>query len=839
MHGFQAGGERSSLSRAAFMLSLLLLSALLISIAGIASAVAEEPGEEPSPRTAGLLTPMSELLSGPSYLVANGLDPRIFNTPRADAVMGPAVPHSGSIASVNAQQVPFRNAAPAFSRNVILTRQLGYAPYQTEPHIAVNPLDPLHLVAGVIDYNFSGATSYVSFDGGVTWDGPKPVRFFRDDLAAGGDPVVAFDRQGNVYISQISIGIQDFRIGSLVSSTLVSSLVVAKSTDGGLTWNEPAAGATSRVITSGVIEEDERSRGEVTIPFLDKEWITTGVNPADPETDLIHMTYTEFRSRYRLIYADEVPFLTPVLTESVIKSVTSADGGQTWSDPAAVSPVVFFSEGGGSPEGEEGGESTGVEQPRAVPAEATPEQSSATNQSLQADQGTAGAESERVVQGSQPAVLSDGTLVVAYHDTTRDGFQKGLATLQVAMSTDGGQTFSDPEQATVFREIHGRPRSATFRLGGSGFPQMAIGPDDEIYLAHSRLPEDKPTDDGDIYVLRSTDRGESWDEPVRINGDDTTRPQFYPAIDVSEDGVVHAMWGDMRDDPNEVRYHIYYTRSTDNGETWGFELEEQGLQVADTRVTDFASNALRAFVQGRFIGDYFAIAANTVDVYMVWADSRLGEYGGPNQQIGFARQTAIRPPELFLNPPSGVAGRDVTIQGFGFYPDSDVIITIGGVVAATVRSNNAGEFQATIYTPVTGEGARNIAAYDPTGNVAIATFFTEFGFDSLQQSQQEVRDEIAALQAQIDALTGGTPSAEASPVSAPPSFPAASPVAAAEATLTPTPALSELPVLEETSEASGSLIGQGVSAPELPVMLALILISGFGAYLFGRRRAKA
>jgi hypothetical protein len=287
------------------------------------------------------------------------------------------------------------------------------------------------------------------------------------------------------------------------------------------------------------------------------------------------------------------------------------------------------------------------------------------------------------------------------------------------------------------------------------------------------------------------------------------------------------MWGDMRDDPNEVRYHIYYTRSTDEGETWGFELAEQGLQVADTRVTDFGSNSLRAFVQGRFIGDYFSLAANNDDVYMVWADSRLGEYGGPNQQIGFARQTAIRPPELFLNPPSGVAGRDVTIQGFGFYPDSDIIVTIGGLTAATVRSGEDGQFQTTIYTPVTGEGSRNIAAYDPTGNVAVATFYTEFGFDSLRQSQQEIRDELSELQAQIDTMTGGTPEVGASPV------------AGAGASLAPTAVGSGLPILDATPETTGGLVGRGVSVPAPSVAISLALLGLAGSFWVGKRYGRA
>ena len=135
----------------------------------------------------------------------------------------------------------------------------------------------------------------------------------------------------------------------------------------------------------------------------------------------------------------------------------------------------------------------------------------------------------------------------------------------------------------------------------------------------------------------------------------------------------------MRDDPKEARYNIYYSESEDQGETWGFVDEQSGVNVPDTRVTDFASNSLRGFPGGRFLGDYFGLAATDDDVYLVWADTRLGEFAGPNQQIGFARKRAIAPPSLFLNPPSGDAGRDVAIQGFGFQPDSEITIDVGGI----------------------------------------------------------------------------------------------------------------------------------------------------------------
>ena len=68
----------------------------------------------------------------------------------------------GEPASAN-QQVPFRNPAPAFSRNLLLTRNYGYAPVQTEPSIAVDPTDPDHLVMGTIDNNMGSDSRTIAW----------------------------------------------------------------------------------------------------------------------------------------------------------------------------------------------------------------------------------------------------------------------------------------------------------------------------------------------------------------------------------------------------------------------------------------------------------------------------------------------------------------------------------------------------------------------------------------------------------------------------------------------------------------------------------------------------
>jgi len=738
----------------------------------------EDEGNRITIDASQVLMPDPDLVSGSSWLVTTGQDPR-FGAMRPNREMvtnagwdaidaAPGNPSGVAFAPL----VPFRSAAPAFSRNIIITRQLGLFPIQTEPHIAVDPLDPDHLVMGTIDYNFPAISSYTSFDGGETWDGPHQIRFFQNDFAVGGDPVVAFGQDGTVYITQISIGFEEFRIGQLLSSAIVSTLIVARSDDGGITWSDAVPAARSTVQASSQLDPEGRERGTIRSSFLDKQWLAVGPDPNNPDNDILYLAYTDFTDTNGILYADELPFLTAITRETTIMSVRSTDGGLTWSAPVPVSPTAVVAlEGAASAEGEEAGEAAAA---NAQDDEGYTDQQPGENE---------GSRPERFVQGAQPAVMPDGTLVVAYYDSTNDGPGEGLSTILVASSTDAGLSFADPVQAGVFKEARGRNRTTFFRQGG--LPAIAVGQNGEIYIVAAGVPTEKPVDDSDIYFLRSTDRGVTWDPPVRLNGDDTTRLQFFPAIGVSPNGKIHAMWGDMRDDPDEVRYHIYYTESQDGGSSWGFTLPEQGFTVPDTRVTDFPSNALRGFPGGAFLGDYFGLAATDEDVFLVWADTRLGEFGGPNQQIGFARRTAIAPPELFLNPPSGVAGRDVTIQGFSFQPQSNIAIDVGGVTITNLRSDDQGEFTTNIYMPVTGEGPRNVTAYDETGNVATASFYTEFGFDSIARELNDLRGGLGTPAAPTSsgfspagtpAASGfdlaGTPPAGATPV------PAATPTAA-------------------------------------------------------------
>ena len=694
--------------RVSVLLILLLITASL-SNSALAGHEQDPTFLTPRPLSSSLMEAFQKNLSGSAWLMAEGLDPRL-NSIKGNPLGKEFPPQEPKVRGIAPQAggggqgplVPYRSPSPKFSRNILVTRDFSRVPFQTEPHLAVDPKDPEHLILGVIDYAFPGITTYNTIDGGATWEGPYQVKYPSGDLGGAGDPVIAFDRQGNAYAAAISIDIEEFTIRNAVGDAAVSSIPISVSSDGGFTWSEPIASARSHVDTgAAIVDEDGRTTYELLLPFMDKPWVTVGPSIEDPNKDIIYVTYTKFVTIIPIFFLFDVEaFVLIPRTETSIELVRSEDGGATWSDPIAVSPIVISTLGEDSP--------------------------------------------KRVVQGSQPAVAPDGTLYVNWMDSTDDDSFEGLAEIHVARSEDNGATFVT-NRASDFNELGFSARNTFFRYWGSSFPQITTGPQGEIYILYTGRPADKKTDDGDIYFVASTDKGETWTSKKKINDDNTNRLQFFPSISAGPDGTIHAMWGDMRDDPVETRYHIYYASSDDGGKTW----------IENARVSDFPSNPNHAFPGGAFIGDYFTIAATENEVYMAWPDARLGEFGAQNQKIAFARKELMPLPSIFLSPPSGPGGKDITIQGSNFQPDQDVFLEISGAVVSAVRSNADGRFTARLFIPISGQGAHDFRAIDASGNIATGSFFMDFGFDDIEGSMGDIIGQLDTLGQSLDG-TGNT-----------------------------------------------------------------------------------
>lgn len=839
-----------------------LIVALSLLLTALQPALAQIPLPEPPKNGEGeeqegglfdklkLMEPIRDHLSGPMWLIAKGVDNRMFThgesfrTPEgADfSAVESALnvsPNSPVLQGAGTGVlVPYRNPAPAFSRNLLVTRDFSGRTLQTEPALAVNPQDPDHIVLSTIDYNFPSNSVYISIDGGASWEGPKQTKYLRDDLGSGGDPVLAFDKKNNVFLTSISIGVEDYGIGSAAGEALVSSIAVATSNDGGFTWNDPVSSARSTIETDVNLTASGRLEGTISFGFLDKPWIAVGPHPTIEDQEMVYVTYTEFKTRYNILYIGDLPVLGIPETLTTPRLVSSNDGGQTWSDPVAVGPTVRSTIGE-----EEGGNANNDDLSQAIslgevgPAGDDPAYRQTV---INARPQQAGGEAEgtkRVIQGPMPLVDSKGIVYVTWLDSTNDDSMKGLGELYMARSDDGGEKFEKPVRIASFLEIPFRPRNAFFRYWASAFPKAAVGPQDELYVVYSALPPENPYDEGDVFFIRSTDSGKRWSRPKRLNQDETSAAQFFPAMAVSPNGKLHVMWGDMRDDPVGTRYHIYYSSSEDQGETWGFENKELDLQVPDTRVTDFPTNPNKAFPSGAFIGDYFAITATDKDAYMVWPDGRLGEYGSINQKIGFARQRAMPAPTIFLSPDTGPGGETITVQGHGFQPNLTYYLQVGGSTVSAGRTSDDGVITANVFVPISGEGAHQVSLVDDSGNVAATSFYMEFGFDNIQAS-------LKALDKELDVIRGVAPAeepaaAEPAPVQADEPVTATAPVTStapltstaevtSTAATTSTGSLPTPPIVQvnQANPAASQLLALGGSA--IPVGIA-----GMGGLLLG------
>ena len=273
------------------------------------------PTEPKAPNASGmeLLGPISEYLSGRTWLMVEGMDPGLARKPGFDALTGldwgslsGGLQMNGtpSLQAAGGFLVPYRSPGPAFSRDVLISRDYSGIPLQTEPHLTIDPEDPDHIIVGMIDYSFPAPTTYVTFDGGASWEGPNQSGYLPDDLGSGGDPVLDFDRKGNLYMASISIGIEEFSVGPMYTSSLVSSIAVARSTDGGFDWPQIVSTDRSGVTLSDQqIDPSGRLRGSVAIGFLDKPWLTVGRHRSDPSRDVIYVTYVYFETFYDIMYA--------------------------------------------------------------------------------------------------------------------------------------------------------------------------------------------------------------------------------------------------------------------------------------------------------------------------------------------------------------------------------------------------------------------------------------------------------------------------------------------------------------------------------------------------------
>jgi hypothetical protein len=167
-----------------------------------------------------------------------------------------------------------------------------------ETNIDLNPANPANLVVTASHGNSRQhpppASAYFSRDGGQTWNpsSPLPLSVAGIDCRLSGNPSVAFDSSGNVYVCYIA--------GTITPQGFPAVIAVAKSSDGGQTFTQ---------VTAPVVSFSTSGR-----PLLDHPRVAVDHSPTSPFRDTVYVTWISEPDKH-LVFS------------------RSNDGGLTWSAP--------------------------------------------------------------------------------------------------------------------------------------------------------------------------------------------------------------------------------------------------------------------------------------------------------------------------------------------------------------------------------------------------------------------------------------------------------------------------------------------------------------------------
>ena len=214
------------------------------------------------------------------------------------------------------------------------------------------------------------------------------------------------------------------------------------------------------------------------------------------------------------------------------------------------------------------------------------------------------------VQGSMPVVASNGDLYVAFRDT-----HSAFGGMAIRKSTDGGKTFLPEKKVVSVSSISAMTGGGAVRT--NSFPSITIDNNGVVHIVYDAWSGSQ-LDRSDIFYVRSSDGGDTWSQPLKLNDDGTTTTQFLPSIAVTADGTIGVKWWDRRNDTlNDCLTDVYMTISHDGGMTFGknFRITDQNWMFGPIE-PGFASG---------YHGDYDDIVSDGSNFLMSWSDERAGE----------------------------------------------------------------------------------------------------------------------------------------------------------------------------------------------------------------------
>ena len=260
-----------------------------------------------------------------------------------------------------------------------------------------------------------------------------------------------------------------------------------------------------------------------------------------------------------------------------------------------------------------------------------------------------------------PVVDADGDVYVVWASWCEIGGDY-YRCQRLVKSTDGGQNFTDPEVILLNNSVYEAPGGIDIYNSVCMDADITNGPfRGNIYLTVPDGVQDGPYYHSDILFMKSTDGGNSWTTPLRVNDDPPGKPvyQFHQWITVNQKGTIIVLFYDQRNDPpNYRKFDTYITFSFDGGETFTTNYRVSDVSsdpydaLGEMKVPDcprktnkpFLSTLMQENPRAGLLAEYIGVAAYHDQVHCTWTDTRDG-----NQNVYYSNfGIPLLPPRLYL-----------------------------------------------------------------------------------------------------------------------------------------------------------------------------------------------
>lgn len=208
-------------------------------------------------------------------------------------------------------------------------------------------------------------------------------------------------------------------------------------------------------------------------------------------------------------------------------------------------------------------------------------------------------DSDSTVEGAVPAIGPEGQVYVAWSGPEGIVFDK---------SYDQGETWLDEDIP-----VDPHPTGWDYDIPGiyraNGLPVTTCDTSQSPYRGTIYInwsDQRNGEDDTDIWLAKSTDEGETWSDPVRVNNDEPGNQQFFTWMTIDQtNGNLYFVFYDRRG-LEGLATNVYMAMSEDGGESfYNYKINDEPFIA----------------YSGYFFGDYTNISAYDDVIRPIWAES--------------------------------------------------------------------------------------------------------------------------------------------------------------------------------------------------------------------------